>query len=248
MTSHYQKIQEKKMKRIKLKDYKKVYRQYMLDDLDVIEFIDKRNDYGNKEREKDFFIQNGGRKTEELEYVHNNIRFLLYEIKSKEGYDISVRRKNDLSKSTCLHIIINAELRLAYIQNISYYPDCVSTGLEKPGGGGKLLKMCIHFLKDTKNKYNVKRIQLKDNSFFVCKSNNKRINFALMNTLLHGDTWYGKYGFRPYDFASDMEDKELTEIYNNNKKIATTTKTQDTNLYNYLSQMLREKEPNNEKK
>lgn len=244
MTSHNHRIQEEKMRHIKLKNYKKVFRQYMLDNPEIIEFIDKRNS-----NDDEHLIQNGGEaKTKiknqipkKIKYVHDNIEYILYEIRSKDGYDISMRRKDDINNPmTCLHIIIDSSLKLAYVQNISYYSDCVSVGLERPGGGSKLLKMCIQFLKDTRNRYSVKRIQLKDNSYFICQNNNKRIKFSLMHTLLYADTWYGKYGFRPYDPMNDTEDKELTEIYDNNKKIITTTKTKDTNLYNCLHRILKE--------
>jgi hypothetical protein len=147
----------------------------------------------------------------------------------------------------CLHIFTDTESKLAYIQNISYYPDCVSVGLERPGGGGKLLRMCIQFLKDNKKKYNVKRIQLKDNSFYMCQQNGNKINFALMHTLLYGDTWYGRYGFRPYDHRNDIRDEKLTKKYETNKITITTTKTSDTNLYNLIFRVLKEKGSENEK-
>lgn len=253
MTSLSQRIQESKMKRIGLKNYRKVYRQYMFNEPEFLEFIDTRNDYGRNE--KTYFAQNGGSengsgngsKAKKIKYVHDKISYVLNEIKCCNGYDISIRRKNDPSNATCLHIVIDSELKLAYVQNISYYQDCVSVGLERPGGGGKLLRMCIQFLKDNKDRYNVKRIQLKDNSFFLCQRYNKKINFALMHTLLYGDTWYGKYGFRPYDPMNDVEDKELTKFYDSNKKIITMTKTKDTNLYNCLYQILRDQESVNGK-
>ncbi len=240
-------IQESKMKHININDYKKVYRQYMLNDPTLIQFIDKRNNYGKND--KIYFSQSGGAKVKKLKYKHDSYTYILYEIKNVDGYDISIRRKNDIDNpQSCLHILINTELRLAYIQNISYYKDCVDTGLEHPGGGSKLLKMCIQFLKDTVDRYNVKRIQLKDNSMFTCHKNNKKIKMSLMHTLLYGDTWYGKYGFRPYDPYNDVQDKELSEIYEKNIIIVKTTKTKDTNIYNYLYDLLLDNDQSNKEK
>ena len=59
-----------------------------------------------------------------------------------------------------------------------------------------------------------------------------------MYTLLYGDIWYGKYGFQSYDPYNDMEDKDAIQFYENNQRIITTTKTKDTNLYNYLCESL----------
>ncbi len=240
-------IQESKMEIINIKDHKKVFRQYMLNDLNLIEFIDLRNNYGKND--KLLFSQTGGAKVKKLKYNHDNYKYILYEIKNNDGFDISMRRKNDIDNpQSCLHILINTELRLAYLQNISYFKDCVDIGLEHPGGGSKLLIMCIQFLKDTYDRYNVKRIQLKDNSMFTCHKNNKKIMMALMHTLLYGDTWYGKYGFRPYDSYNDIQDTELSEIYEKNFDIVKNTKTKDTNLYNCLYEVLLETDPVNKKK
>jgi hypothetical protein len=32
----------------------------------------------------------------------------------------------------------------------------------------------------------------------------------MLHILVFGDTWYGKYGFRPYDPHNDIEDDVLT--------------------------------------
>jgi hypothetical protein len=48
-----------------------------------------------------------------------------------------------------------------------------------------------------------------------------------MLTLLSGDTWYGKYGFRP-------NEEHLIRKYENNKKIMNTIRLKDIDLIKYL--------------
>lgn len=218
------------MQKLNIKKYRKVYRQCMACDNDFMKFIENRN---HKLTDSNVF-QKGGGKPKKLQYIYDNTKFLLYEVTHDAGFDISVHRKNDIDNpQTCLHIMIDSELKLAYIQNISYYADCIDVGLTHPGGGSLLLKMCIQFLKDTKEKYNVTRIQLKDNSFLPCKQKS-RMMLSVMYTLLNGDTWYGKYGFRPYDPFENTENIQKAQIYNRNKTIVTTTKVRDTNLFQHL--------------
>ena len=57
---------------------------------------------------------------------------------------------------------------------------------------------------------------------------------SVMNTLVEGDTWYGKYGFRPYDPLTNTENIQKTQLYNRNKTIVTTTLVRDTNLFQHL--------------
>jgi hypothetical protein len=231
------------MKDIKIKSHKKVYSQYIINDHDLVDFLNKRNKNKN--------IQTGGGKVDirKIKYKYDNKIFKLYEKEVDDGYDISVHRTDDLENpQTCLHIMINTEFLLAYIQNISYYEDCVSTLLEHPGGGSILLKMCIEFLKDTQSRYNVKRIQLKDNSYFTCFENNEKIGLALLHTLIHGETWYGKYGFRPYKPYNDTRDETLYKFYKNNRNIVRNTKVKDTNLFHYINRIIKKKVGNDSKK
>ena len=51
-------------------------------------------------------------------------------------------------------------------------------------------------LKKYKNKLGINMIILTDNSIKIC--NKKNIILSKMLILLTGDTWYGKYGFKPF--------------------------------------------------
>ncbi len=80
-------------------------------------------------------------------------------------------------------------------------------------------------LKKFKDKLNINKISLTDNS--IKKYNNKNIKLSTMLTLLTGDTWYGKYGFRPIE-------EYLIKKYENNKKIMNTITLKDIDLIKYL--------------
>ena len=107
-------------------------------------------------------------------------------------------------------------------------------------------------IKKYKNKLDIKKILITDNSLKKC--DNKNIELAQMLTLLTGDTLYGnffgccpnntqksyprnknhldfcsygKYGFTPTD-------ERLIKNYKNNKKIMNTLTLKDINLIKYL--------------
>ena len=73
----------------------------------------------------------------------------------------------------CLMIMMNDD-GIAYIDNISYFDDCIDTGLKYPGGGTILLKMAIQFIMDNKTKYKIKKIQLRDTSYLFCQKTKEK--------------------------------------------------------------------------
>jgi hypothetical protein len=230
--------QERIMKRIRIPNYKKVYAQYFMD-YQFMQFIDRFHytvmDYQNSKK---------GGCTKKINYTFDNKKFVLYEDRTKNRIDISIRRKNDTeSAPSCLHIIINSSATsgIAYVQNISYYKDRCKIGLNYQSGGSILLKLCIQYLKENQIKYGAKRITLNDNSTFICNSNQERIEFSLMHTLLFGDTWYGKYGFRPYEPYKNIPDDTLNDFYKKNKLIVEKTLVRDTNLFEYIRRVVRKK-------
>ena len=55
-----------------------------------------------------------------------------------------------------------------------------------------------------------------------------------MLILSSGDTWYGKYGFRPYNNTTNEIDPYLNQKYNNNKKIMNKITISDINIVRYI--------------
>ena len=121
----------------------------------------------------------------------------------------------------CSTVVIDTETKTAEIHNISNYKSClVTTNI-----GSTLLRITLKMIEKYKDKFDVKKIIITDNSIKKCGK--KDIQFAPMMILLTGDTWYGKYGFRPIQ-------KELLEMYEKNKEIMNTIKLKDINLMEYL--------------
>jgi hypothetical protein len=241
---HYQRVQESKMQCIGIKDPRQLYYQYMRDDPGFLEFIDQRNDFGKDE--KDYFTQNSNQKIRRFRCVCQGVTFIINQIQGHNGYDMLISRED--SDTSYLHIATNTKHGLACVQNVNYHNQAqtrryIYIGLERPGDGSKLFRICVRFLKDNKNRYNVNRILLRDNSCFFDQHNNKEINYALMHTLLYGDTWYGSsFGFRPYDQMNDTEDDVMIKMFENNRKVMNTTKTSYTNLYNLIYKAMRKRD------
>ncbi len=51
---------------------------------------------------------------------------------------------------------------------------------------------------------------------------------------MYGNTWYGKYGFLPYDKVYQKPDKDKIKIYKKNQDIIKKTKVKDVQLLKYM--------------
>ena len=196
------------------------------EDRPFYDFIEKRKKNCNQN------IIGGGIK--KIKYIYNGNKFKLFE-NYDEGYNISVFRKDnkDEYNQKCLFIMIDNN-GVAYIGNISYYKDCIKSGLEYPGGGSILLKMAITYLKENKNKYKIKIIQVQDNSRLLCEKNKKNIDLSSIYMLTKGDTWYSKHGFKPFDTDEMKLNKKNYRIFKNNQKKVKEINVGDTNIIKIL--------------
>ena len=114
----------------------------------------------------------------------------------------------------CIIIFIDSSDRNAIIMNISNEKGCVQEGMIYREGGKILVQIAIKYLKTYKDKFNINRILLTDRSYVLCSNNiidkSKQVikhNMFLSDLymLTHGDTWYGKFGFRPFDIVNNRE-------------------------------------------
>jgi hypothetical protein len=143
----------------------------------------------------------------EFQQVHDDIYYVLYSIDEFE----------------CVSVVIDKEKSSAEIHGIGNYKSCLKES--NVNVGSTLLKITLKMLKKFKDKLDINKILLTDNSLKKC--NNKNIKLSTMLTLLTGDTWYGKYGFRPIK-------EHLVKKYENNKKIMNTIILKDIDLIKYL--------------
>jgi hypothetical protein len=123
----------------------------------------------------------------------------------------------------CVSVLIDKTDKIAEIHGIGNYKSCINE--INNNIGSTLLKITLKMLQKYKNKLDINKILLTDNSLKKC--NDKNIILSVMLILLTGETWYGKYGFRPVD---DI----LVKYYDNNKKIMDTITLKDIDLLKYL--------------
>jgi hypothetical protein len=133
----------------------------------------------------------------------------------------------------CVFVIIDRTSGVGEIHGIGNYKSCLVDTNQSVGS--TLLKITLKMLHKYKEKLGIKLILLTDNSVKKCK--NKEIKLALMLTLLSGDTWYGKYGFRPVirSAYSYTIDKTNLDYYEKNKQIMNQVKINDIDLIKYIS-------------
>lgn len=161
-----------------------------------------------------------------LKILYNNEIFKWHEIEE------NIWVLYDKDNNDCVSISIDNESKEAYINNINANTvKCGETILNNQGS--HLFKITLQFIKENKTKFNINKIKLKDNAMKKCQ-NNQRINLRIFLTLLTGNTWYGKYGFRP----DDLNDKKL---YKYNKEIMNTTKLNDIDFNKILEKLLKYK-------
>jgi len=138
----------------------------------------------------------------------------------------------------CVTVFVHRKLRLAIINNMSYYENCSKEGLKYPGGGTTLFKLILAFLKKNKEKYKIKRIILADHSFLSCsKKNDNRLNLAQFKMITDGRTWYMKYGFLPYDAFKGKPSANGLLFLKHNIKVLETLKTSSMKIMESASKL-----------
>jgi hypothetical protein len=129
-------------------------------------------------------------------------------------------------------MFIDKDTNYVQIENLSNFPDCAINKIMPYRGGGKiLLNVAINFLRINYNTYKRNRIVLADNSKINCfdNNNNNNINLFLapLTTLKKGHTWYGMFGFRPFDDQEQKPDNRGLRYYKQNYDKMQTLKLKD---------------------
>lgn len=183
-------------------------------------------------------IQKGG-EIKDVKYTLNNRThtFRLSVDESKEFYEILVLTENNYE---CVSVYIYKGTKVAELHNMSYNRGCAREGLSSPGGGKILLEFMVNHLKQNKDKYNINRIVLKDNSFIEHPSCPEKLFLARFKMIMENTTWYIKHGFKLYDAESNKPSKLMSEVLNHNKKIIDNLKIKDVEVISILKIMQKE--------
>ena len=159
-----------------------------------------------------------GGSSKKLKIVYNDNKYVYEEAMDDNFYVLY-----SFDKLECVSVVIDKENRYAEIHGLGNYKTCIKDVTNNVGS--TLLKITIKMLQKYKDKLDIKKILITDNSLKKC--NNINIKLSVMLTLLTGDTWYGKYGFRPVDNVT-------IKYYEKNKMIMNTITLKDIDLIKYL--------------
>lgn len=155
----------------------------------------------------------GGKIKDDIYLTYKNKKYLFAKTHDGDFLYYALHENENEDEPICIMIIVEKDINNCSIQTLSYNEKCFNTKdqLQFKSTGSDLLKIALKFIDKIKDKYNIKTITLTDNSKKYCTTK-KQIRLGLMLTLLTGDTWYGKYGFRP-------KEKTMQKAYEKNKKI-----------------------------
>lgn len=157
-----------------------------------------------------------------ITYPHNDKKYT-FELSILTVKDLTTYSIMGSSGNSCIIFFIAKGAPEVRLHTISYFDDCAKEGLNYPGGGTVLLQFVLDFLRQHKDRLKINKITLKDNSFKFCHGSN--IELSTMYILMFGHTWYGKYGFRP--FQNNKFDEVLEQEYLDNQKIMSKTLVKD---------------------
>jgi hypothetical protein len=171
-----------------------------------------------------------------LNIEYDNIQYTFYESEIDENHYVLYTNYEEENPNACVIIIMSkiddTKYYQAEIHGIGNDKTCLHDKKTNIGIGSILLKITLKMLKKYHKKLNIKYITLTDNSTKFCDSIKDGIKLSLMLTLLTGHTWYGKYGFRP--FNNDNYNIVSLENYNKNTEIINSITIKEANILKYI--------------
>jgi hypothetical protein len=178
-------------------------------------------------------LQKGGSQNinliDKLNFIYNDIEYIFFKSEIDEGHYVLY----STDEYECVSILIDRKNKLAEIHGIGNYKTCVITTDSNTSVGTILLNITIKILKKYKDKLGINKIILTDNSIKNF-TNNINIELSTMLILIYGETWYGKYGFRPYDMLLSKLDEINNNKYNKNIQIMKNITITDANILKYI--------------
>ena len=121
---------------------------------------------------------------------------------------INIRENNN----NCLCFKYSSKKSILTLTDLNANDDCVvcQDKSHKYKVGDILMQIFLQYVKDNKDVKHITEIQLQDTSIKKCYGIGIRLKY--LRTITHGEPYYAKYGFRPYE-------KKSYEIYKYNRKL-----------------------------
>lgn len=179
------------------------------------------------------YIQNGGnKKIYKIEYKEEEYTFELLDDIDPTSKIYVLQSKN--SDTDCVMLSIDTENKLASINNITTFPDLKCSDTLITNIGSHLMVIVIKLIKKYKDEFGVNKILLTDHSFLYCENIKANIILSDLYILKTGNTFYGKFGFLPYDENKNYKKLYISQ-YNKNKEILHNLLVKDSYLLYYLN-------------
>jgi len=188
----------------------------------------------------DIINQYGGldnKKEKEFTQKYKGYIFRINIIKMKNELIVNILTHNT-NPLYCAIVDIDLENKVGVLHSIGKYKDCTIPPVTINGSGSIILNFILGFMKINKNNFGINRLVLKDNSLKICQHCPKEIILSDMYFLLYNNTWYGKYGFRPFNTYLYKPDEDLTKLYINNQTIIDNAKVKDVKLLQYIEEAI----------
>lgn len=184
--------------------------------------------------------QKGGGKYKEKEYIfyYDNEKYIFtVGVEIDDDTDIKIAVLNTKNNDHCITVLIYPDIPVAILNNITYDIGCSKQGLKYPGGGDVLMRFIIHYLTERKNEYKINSIQLTDNSSLICSVCDHSVKLARLRMITHGEPWYIKYGFKPFDSELQKPDEKLLYGIKFNNELLETLKTNQLDIINNVKKI-----------
>jgi len=173
-----------------------------------------------------------------LTVLYDNIKYTFHESEINENNYILYSDHDIYNPIDCVIIIMSkiddTKYYQAEIHGIGNDKSCLHDSTTNISVGSLLLKITLKMLEKYHEKLNIKHVTLTDNSLKFCKDINDSIQLSLMLTLLTGHTWYGKYGFRPFNNKLNDYNNVLLNNYNKNTEIINNITIEKANILKYI--------------
>ncbi len=198
----------------------------------------KYKSFTNFIKDSNLINQIGGNKLKVNYKIDDNENTYIFE---KDDYsDLYILSSFDKYTQHCIVVSVDKTNRIANINELNGTTNNCLKSTNIKNSGSHLLKITLKMIEKYKDKLNINVITLFDTSFKFCGKHS--LDLIYLSVLTSGETWYGKYGFRPVIEISNNNgnninikiNNQLNDIYEKNKKIMDQLTITDINFIKYF--------------